>query len=140
MPGSKSDYLENALLNHTLGGASAGQAYSAPANVFIALYTVAPGETGGGTEVSTSGTGYARVQLANTTASFAATSTSTKTNAAAITFPTATADWGTVVAFGIFDANSAGNLLYYGTLTTSKAINNGDTASFASGAITITED
>jgi hypothetical protein len=60
-------------------------------------------------------------------------------NAAAITFPTPSANWGTIVAFGIFDATSAGNLLVWGPITPNKTVNNGDPApSFATGALDIT--
>jgi hypothetical protein len=134
MAGSKSDYLENKLLDHVLGNV----AYTAPTTVYVALYTVAPADSGGGTEVS--GGGYARVAVANNSTNWPAASGGSKSNGVDITFPTATADWGTVVAFGIFDASTGGNLLYWATLTTSKSILNGDTAKFAAGSITITED
>jgi hypothetical protein len=134
MAGSKSDYLENKLLDHVLGNT----AYTAPTTVYIALYTVAPTDSGGGTEVS--GGSYARVAITNNTTNFPAASGGSKSNGTDITFPTATADWGTVVAFGIFDLSTGGNLLYWATLTTSKSILNGDTAKFTAGNITITED
>ena len=134
MAGSKSDYLELELLDHVLGNA----AYSAPATVYIALYTVAPTDAGGGTEVS--GGSYARVAVTNNATNWPAAEGGAKSNGTAITFPTATADWGTVVAVGILDAASAGNLLYWATLTQNKTVNNGDTASFAVGELDITED
>ena len=134
MAGSKSDYLENKLLDHVLGNV----AYTAPTTVYVALYTVAPADSGGGTEVS--GGGYARVAVANNSTNWPAASGGSKSNGVDITFPTATADWGTVVAFGIFDASTGGNLLYWATLTTSKSVLNGDTAKFSAGSITITED
>ena len=134
MAGSMTDYLENAVLNLLLGNVS----YSVPATVYFALYTTAPGETGGGTEVT--GGSYTRVAVTNNTTNFATVSNSTKRNSTAINFPTATADWGTVVAVGIFDALSAGNLLFYSTLDQNKVISNGDSASFSINAITITLD
>lgn len=134
MAGSKSDFLENELLDHVLGNA----AYTAPATVYIALYTAAPTDAGGGTEVT--GGSYARVAVTNNATNWPAASGGAKSNGTAVTFPTATANWGTVVAFGILDAASAGNLLYWADLTTSKAVNNGDTASFAVGDIDVTED
>ena len=58
-----------------------------------------------------------------------------------ITFAAPTANWGTIAGFGIFDAASGGNMLYFGSLTTSKTVNNGDAApAFAAGALTVTED
>ena len=134
MAGSKSDYLENVLLDEVLGGAD----YTPPATVYLALFTAAPSDSGGGTEVS--GGGYTRVAVTNNSTNFPAASGGSKSNGVDMTFPQATADWGTVVAFAIFDASTAGNMLYWGDLTTSKTINDGDTAKFAAGDITITED
>lgn len=132
--GSKSDYLENAILNHVLGA----QTYTPPATVYVALYTAAPGESGGGTEVS--GGGYARVAVANNTTNWPTTTTGTKSNGTAIQFPQATANWGTVVAWGILDAATGGNLLYYGDVSPNRTVNAGDVAQFAAGALTLTED
>jgi hypothetical protein len=134
MAGSKSDYLENKILDHVLGGGD----YSRPATVYIALYTVAPSDAGGGTEVT--GGSYARKDVTNNATNWPAASSGIKQNGTAITFAQATADWGTVVAFAIFDAVTAGNMLYWGDLTASKSVENGDTAEFAVAGITITED
>jgi len=134
MTGSKSDFLENELLDHVLGNA----AYSAPATVYVALYTVAPTDAGGGTEVS--GGDYARVAVTNNDTNFPAASSGAKANGTEITFPTATASWGEVVAFAILDASSGGNFLYWGDLTVAKTIGSGDTAKFAVGDLDVTED
>lgn len=131
---SKSDYLEGKVLDHLLGRTT----YTAPATVYVALYTTAPTDAGGGTEVS--GGGYARKAVTNDATNWPAASSSTKSNGTAITFDEATANWGTVVAWGLFDASSGGNLLYWGTLTQNQAVNSGSTASFAIGALTILED
>jgi len=121
-----SDYLENKVVGHVFGGS----AYTAPATLYVALYTSAPSDTGGGTEVS--GGAYARQTAAFTI------SADTASNTSAIEYPTATADYGTVVAVGVFDASSSGNLLAYGNLTTSKTVSNGDVFRFNAGAIDIT--
>jgi hypothetical protein len=134
MAGSKSDYLENKSLDHVLGGGD----YTRPGTVYIALYTAAPTDAGGGTEVT--GGSYARVAVTNNATNWPAASPGSKQNGTAFTFPQATANWGTVVAFGILDAASGGNLLYWGDLTASKTVENGDTAEFAVSGITITED
>ena len=134
MAGSKSDYLENKLLNHVLGGGD----YTRPATVYVALYTAAPTDAGGGTEVS--GGSYARVAVTNNATNWPAASGGQKSNGTAITFPAATASWGTVLAWGIFDAASGGNLLYYGTLAENKTISTGATASFAASDLVIRED
>lgn len=123
---SFSNYLEDAVLNHVFGGSS----YSAPGTLYVALYTVAPSDTGGGTEVS--GGSYARQ-----TGAFSVSS-GTASNSSAIEYPTATADYGTVVAMGIFDASTSGNLLAYGTLTTNKNVSTGDVLRFNASAIDIT--
>ena len=124
-----SDYLEDKVLDHVFGGT----AYTAPTTLYVALYTVAPTDTGGGTEVS--GGAYARQ-----TAAFTVTGTNptTASNSAAIEYPTATANYGTVVAVGIFDALSGGNLLAYANLDTSKVVSTGDVFRFNSGDLDIT--
>ncbi|MCX7016453.1 MAG: hypothetical protein NTW86_28500 [Candidatus Sumerlaeota bacterium] len=136
MPGSKSDYLEAKVLDHILGGGD----FARPATVYGALFTTAPTDAGGGVEVS--GGSYARVGMTNNATNFPAASgtTTIKQNGTAITFPRATASWGTVAAWALFDAATAGNLLFWGTLTTPKAVAIDDTPSFGPGALTITED
>ena len=130
---SFSDYLENALLDHLFGKAT----FSAPANIFIALFTVAPADDGtGGTEVS--GGAYARVSTA--AADWNAAAAGLIDNLNAIVFPQATANWGTVVAFGLYDALTAGNYLGGNNLTTSKAIDTDDTAEFAAGVLDVSLD
>lgn len=134
MASGKTNYLESKLLDHVLGGT----VYTVPGTLYLALFTSAPGETGGGTEVS--GGNYARVSITNNTTNWPNAVNGSKSNGVAFTFPQATADWGTVVATAIMDAATVGNMLYYGDLAQSKAINNGDTASFAIGSIVVAED
>ena len=129
-----SDYLEDALINWLRGTTFP----AAPANVHIALFTAAPSDAGGGTEVS--GGSYARVAVSGAAGSWDAPSggTGATENTAAITFPAATASWGTVTHVGIFDASTGGNLLFHGALTESKAVGDGDTFEFAIGALDLT--
>lgn len=134
-----SNYLENKLTDQIFRG----QAYSFPSTLHFALFTVAPTDAGGGTEVT--GGSYARAAINATLANFSGTqgagtttassgSTGITSNNVAITFPAPTANWGTVVALGIFDASSGGNMLFHGLLTAQKTINNGDAApSFTPG-------
>jgi hypothetical protein len=124
-----SDYYENKVIDHMLRN----QAFTPPSTVYVGLYTVAPTDAGGGTEVS--GGSYARQAVTLAAASAGATQ-----NSADITFPTATADWGTIVAAGLFDAASAGNLLAWNNLTASKTVNNGDTFKITAGSLTISVD
>ena len=124
-----SDYLEDKVLDHVFGGV----AYTAPTTLYVALYTVIPSDTGGGTEVT--GGSYAR-QTATFTVS--GTSPTTATNAAAIEYPTATADYGTVVAVGVMDALTGGNLLAYAGLDVNKVVSDGDVFRFDAGDLDIT--
>jgi hypothetical protein len=132
--GSKSDTYEVDVLKATTGQTTTVLS-TTPITPYIALYTVAPTDSTAGTEVT--GGSYARVSSAGKWATPSAGSVATN---ATITFPTATADWGTVVAFAVCNASSAGTELMWGALTANKTVSNGDTASFASGALTLTED
>lgn len=133
MAGSFSDYLENKLLDHVFKNTS----FTSPATLYCGLYTVAPTDAGGGTEVS--GSGYSRASFSPSTTFQSASGGATQT-VAAVTFGQASGNWGTVVAFGIFDNASGGNLLAWGDLSLSKQIQSGDIATFASGDIDITLD
>lgn len=110
-------------------------------NRWIGLFTTTAGEAGGGTEIV--GGSYARANVAAWAAAVAG-APSTKQPSAAVNFPAATADWAAgvtqVVAFGIFDAVSGGNMIWYGPLTTPRNILNGDTPSFAASAFVMTMD
>lgn len=107
--------------------------------VYVALFTAAPSDAGGGTEVT--GGSYARVAVAPADANWSAPDGTggLTDNVGAITFPTPSANWGTATHFGIFDRATAGNLLIHGALAASKTINNGDPApSFPAGALDVT--
>lgn len=129
------DYLEQMIGNLLLRTQTAWK----PSAIYVGLFTAAPSDAGGGTEVS--GGSYARVQVTQLDANWNAPTAGNGLfdNVNAITFPSPTANWGQATHFGIFDASSAGNLLLWGALTTPKTINNGDPApSFAPGALDIT--
>ena len=143
--GAMSDFLENKLIDQVFRGQTA----PTTTNLYVGLFTSAPGESGDGTELT--GNNYSRVPVTSSLANWAGTQSAGSTvastgtggatsNNGAITFATPSATWGTVVAFGIFDAATAGNLLFYGTLTISKTINQGDTVSFPAGSLSITFD
>lgn len=139
MAGSKTNYLENKILDLVLGG----QALTPPGTVYIALSNAAYSEAATGasmTEVSTSGTSYARVALANDLTSWPAATGGQKSNGVPIAFPTATGAWGTALSFYVCDAATGGNALYGGDLATSRTVATGDTPSFAVGALVVTED
>lgn len=122
-----SNYLENALINATLRNTS----YTSPSTIYVALFTSDPTDAGTGTEVS--GGSYARKAM-----TFGAPSNGVSTNSAAVEFDQATADWGTITHFGLYDASSSGNLLYHGQLTASKVIENGDVFKFATSSLSVT--
>jgi hypothetical protein len=128
---SKTNYLENAIGNHILRNI----AYASPALVYVGVFTAAPGEAGGGTEVA--GNGYARK-----IATFGAPATpGVFANTNTITFDVATpGGWGTLTHFAIFDAVSGGNMLYYGSISVPKLIDVGDAAVYQPGQLIITED
>lgn len=130
---AKAEALSDALLNHTLRNV----ADTPPAAVYVALYTVAPTATTAGTEVTTAGgTLYNRVAV-----TFNAAASASCDNSGAVTFAAAGASWGTVVAAAIVDnaTPGAGNVLYFGNLTVSKAVGIGDQLNFAAGALVVTE-
>ncbi len=135
----KATYLEDQLLNWMKGTAFV----AATTNVYVALFTTAPADDGTG-YVEVSGGSYARVLMARATAFSAITGGTAPhqiSNNGVLTFPTPSANWGTILAIGIFDlvTLNAGNLLYWNTIT-SQSINTGVIASFAIGALVITED
>ena len=105
-----------------------------PTAWYMALFTSNPADDASGTEVSTSGTAYARQSATFTI------SGDTASNSAAIEFPTATASFGTVSHVGVFDASSGGNLIAYAALSTSKAIDTGDVFRIPSGDFDVTLD
>ena len=125
---SFSNYLENKVLDHVFGGS----AYTAPATLYVGLFTSDPGEAGAGTEVS--GGSYARQTITFTVTGSQASSS------AAVEFPTATASWGTITYAAVYDAVSGGNLLASGALTTSKTIDSGDVVRIPSGDFDIDLD
>ena len=122
-----SNYLENAIINATLRNTT----YTSVATVYVSLWTSDPTDAGSGTEVS--GGSYAR-----TSVTFAAPSNGVTTNNADVTFPTATASWGTVGWIGINDAATSGNLLYHTALDTAKAIDSGDIFKISTGNLSVT--
>ena len=124
-----SDFLEVALLNSTLNGAS----FTPVNNPYISLHTASPTDAGTGTEVS--GGSYARVASSFATAS--GTSGTVASDADA-TFPTATAGWGVVGWVGLWDAASGGNMLYWSALQADKTIDSGDIFKISSGNLTVT--
>jgi hypothetical protein len=124
-----SDFSEKLVLDWLMTNGSATR----PTAWFVALFTAAPSDSGGGTEVSTGG--YSRQSV-----TFAAASSpgGTTSNSGVVTWTAAGANFGTVTHVGIFSASTGGNLLWHGALSASKTVNDGDTIQFAAGNLTLT--
>jgi hypothetical protein len=124
-----SNHAEKLLLDWLMTTGSATR----PTVWYVALYTAAPSDSGGGTEVS--GNGYARQSVTFNAATSVAGTTD---NSNAVTFTASGGNWGTITHIGIFDALTTGNLLWHGSMTASKTIADGDTLEFAIGNIDLT--
>lgn len=127
---SFSDYTENLVLNWLL----TTNAATRPTAWYVGLFTAAPSDTGGGTEVS--GNAYARKATGTITVAGTAT---TATNDAAIEFAAASGgNWGTITHAAIFDASTGGNMIAWAALATSRTINDGDVFRIPAGSLTVT--
>ena len=132
------NYLEDKIWNHVFGSTS----YTKPTNWYVGLLTAAPSDSAAGTEVS--GGSYARQVIAFT---ITGVGTALAVNTSAITFPTATTDWGTIGWVGIYDALTSGNLVAYQNLqqsdfstSTTKIVNDGDIFKFNASTVKIELD
>jgi hypothetical protein len=124
-----SDYAEKLLLDWAMTTGSATR----PTAWYVGLFTAAPSDSGGGTEVSTGG--YTRQAV---TFDAATSPGGTTSNTAAVSFTASGAGYGTVTHIGIFTAATAGNLLWHGSMTASKTVADGDTLEFSIGNIDLT--
>lgn len=134
--GSGSTYLETAVLGHSLGF----QAWPMPVTVYVGLSTTQPSNSIPGTEII--GNGYARRAA---TFGMQASSANVAINTASVEFPAATAAWGVIGWFELWDAATAGNRLYQGTLIdpnsglpVTRAIQIGDILRITAGALAVT--
>jgi threonine dehydrogenase-like Zn-dependent dehydrogenase len=125
---SFSDTFETHVLNYVFTSTS----LTRPTAWYLALFTANPGDGDSGTEVS--GGGYARQSVTFTT------SGDTASNSAAVEFPTATANYGTVSHVGVYTASSGGTLIAHAALTSSKSIETGDVFRVPAGDLDITLD
>ena len=134
-----SNYLENKLLDHTLRYGSAP--YTGASTLYLALFNNTSGNAAAnleaGTltdEVTTSSSAYARKAV-----TFAAASSGSSATSATVTFDTATASWGSITHIAVMDGGTAGagNVLFYGAVTTAKTIDTRDTFQVSSGNLTV---
>lgn len=121
---SMTDFFENKVIDHLLRN----QSYTPPATVYLALFTTATTDAGGGTEVT--GGSYARQACALSAASGGASS-----NSSTISFTNMPAC--TVTHAALMDASTSGNMLLHGALAASKTVSAGETLSFAAGDVDV---
>jgi hypothetical protein len=127
-----SDYTEANLSNHLFRT----DTWTKAPELYFALLTAAPDDTGGGTEVT--GGNYARVHLTASDTNFSVTD-NVATNLVPIAFPSPINAWGVAAYIAIYDADIGGNLLLWSELTAPKTIGATDPAPyFAVGAYVCT--
>ncbi|HZT29408.1 MAG TPA: hypothetical protein VFA33_05970 [Bryobacteraceae bacterium] len=132
MPGKSQSYTD-AVLNVLRGSALAG------VTPYVGLFSVAPADdAGAGTELA--GNGYQRQAITFGAPATDAGNVRKVANTNNIQFGPALADWSQAVAFGVFDAQTNGNLLYWDALTTPKTVGNGDFGQFGAGTLVVKED
>lgn len=124
-----SDHAEKLILDWMMTAGAATR----PTAWYVALYTAAPSDAGGGTELA--GSGYAREAVAFAAAT---SGTGTTSNTGVVIFTADGGDWGSVTHMGIHDASSGGNLIWHGALAAAKTVADGDTLEFAVGNIDLT--
>lgn len=126
--------FSNTYETHVLNYVFTTTSVTRPTAWHLALFTSNPAENASGSEVSTSGTAYARQSATFTV------SGNTASNSGAVEFPTATASYGTVTHVGVYTASSGGDLIAYAALSTSKAIDTGDVFRVPAGDLDVTLD
>lgn len=133
MSNAASNYLENKLLDHVLKNT----AFTSPTTVYLGLFKNDSTNAATNLEAGTltdevSGGSYARQAV-----TFGSASGGTSASSATVQFPTASADWGTVTHVAIIDADTAGNVLYWGQLAVSKLVSTGDSFQMTAGNLTV---
>lgn len=123
-------YAANKILDHMHGKTS----FTMPTQVYLALFTSSPTIAGGGTEVSATSSGYARIPI---TSNLTLSSGGASSNSAVVVFGPSTTSWGTITHFATFDAATGGNMLVFNALTAPKTIGAGDKAEWAVSAFSM---
>lgn len=122
-----SDAAETLVVNFMANAETATR----PTAWYLGLFSAAPSDSGGGTELS--GNGYARQNM-----TFGAASGGVAANTSTHTFTASGGNWAEVTHYGIFSASTGGTLWWHGALTTPKTAANGDSLTVAAGAFTLT--
>jgi len=138
--------FETSILNHiftnaniaNIGDANGLIKSMANGNLFVALHTADPTETGDQAN-ECAYTSYARVAVPRTSAEWTVSGNSA-TNANAVTFPQATGGSETATHFSILTASTSGDMLFSNALTANLSISNGITPSFAASNLTVTAE
>jgi hypothetical protein len=133
---SFSDFWENAVLDHTFGDPST----TITAPTYLALCTSVPTDASTGTTIveATGATGYARKSIA--AADMSAAASGSKTNGNAITFAAITAGSATVIGWALCDAATVGNVLAWGTATSTVISSTQTPPVVAAGNLVVTLD
>ncbi len=124
-----SNYLETALFNHIFRNT----AYTPAATIYLALFTSTA--TGAELEAGTLTNEVTGGSYARQTATFGAPTNGVGSNSSTVTFPTASAGWGTIRYVAAMDASSSGNVLWWAQLTSDVTINTSNTFQFNSGSV-----
>lgn len=131
----KSNYLRDEILDHILG--EGARAFTSPAALYLALDTTTATAADTGTTITEppGANGYAR-QAVN----FDAASGGSADLSSAIEFgPCTTLDWDSVTHGIVVDANSVGNMIYFGAWDTARTCVVGGKLTVAAAALTISE-
>lgn len=127
-----SDYLENSLFSTILrGGTYTGGA------IYVALFKTDPTDAGTGAELSDSA--YVR-QRAHTTVisdGFTAPANGSGSNTRTLTFPAIADVQVSITHWGLFDAQTGGNLLFHAPLQNPKTLDPSDVLSFPVGSLLV---
>jgi hypothetical protein len=129
----KTDYLSKKMADLVFGAST----FTPPASLTMKAYTSVLTSAGTGTEVSSSGTGYASVAITSNTTNWNVPSSGSVDNKIAFSFAAATGDWTTVNAVGFWDGS---NLIFLSNLSSGVAVASGNVFRFAAGDIDITLD
>jgi hypothetical protein len=131
-----SDYLEGLIRKHLLRTDS----WTKPTALWVSLHTEDPYDDASGSEVS--GGAYGRVQLNPSDSNWSAEDATggESKNQVAITFPAPSgANWGLITNFGLWDAETTGNMFLRGTVYPPLQVDDGDNApEFPIDALSIT--
>ena len=119
--------FEGFVIDHFLRGSVQGTTSG-----FLALYSAAPGEAGGGTEL-TAALNYAREAVG-----FGADTDGVASNSGIVTFTATGGAWAAIVGHSICDAVSAGNILMYEDAVSGPTLADGDSYQFGIGDIEVT--